>query len=65
VSGRDPEPVEISYERVLDDTPAKAAIRFEIEGARHWIPRSQISEHDPDARTFQIPEWLAYERGLI
>jgi len=32
-----------------------------------WIPKSQIEEFDRsgDIATFQIPEWLAEEKGLI
>jgi len=29
-----------------------------------WIPKSQ-AEFDADAKTMQMPEWLALERGLI
>lgn len=30
-----------------------------------WIPKSQIQNLDRDACTFEIPEWLATEKGLI
>ena len=33
-----------------------------------WIPRSQINDYEGDQEnptTIFIPEWLAYEKGLI
>ena len=32
-----------------------------------WLPFSQImvDHHNPEYGTFQIPEWLAEEKGLI
>lgn len=30
----------------------------------YWLPKSQC-EYDPDTKRFTMPEWLAYEKGLI
>ena len=29
-----------------------------------WLPKSLV-EHDPDNKTFAMPEWLAMDKGLI
>lgn len=49
------------------------AIQFDLDEAEEyvWIPKSQISEPDPedisegDEIDFIIPEWLAQEKDLI
>lgn len=57
------DPVEISYEHLVRETVG--SLVFEIEGEEHMIPKTQITEHDEQGRTFEIPEWLCYEKGLI
>lgn len=35
------------------------------DGVREcWLPKSQC-QWDPDDKTMQMPEWLAYEKELI
>lgn len=29
-----------------------------------WLPKSEV-EYDKETKTFTMPEWLAYEKGLI
>jgi hypothetical protein len=49
-----------------------SSVRIEIDGARHWLPRSVV-EYDGELDHAQpgelveitVPEWLAYEKGLI
>lgn len=30
-----------------------------------WLPKSQILDLDYEEQTVTVPEWLAYEKGLI
>lgn len=67
MSNTDGDPVEIEYEEIV--ATSKGAICFRVptyqnETREMWIPRSQIIEHDKEARTFEIPEWLAQDRGM-
>lgn len=61
-------PIEICGE-IMHDTPL--AILFHDGKAVEWIPKSQVSETDPDPYEFgqivtiTIPEWLAFEKGFI
>ena len=59
------EPVSIDHYGVV--TEGAGAIKFRIEdgpaGECVWIPRSELLEQDDD--TFEIPEWLAVDRGLV
>lgn len=48
---------------------AKAYLVFDGD-AEAWLPKSQVKIHapDPDAEElvpFDVPEWLAKEKGLI
>jgi hypothetical protein len=42
-----------------------------IDGADHWIPRSQINEHDSEVNSegdvgiLVMSEWIAQEKGLV
>lgn len=55
--------VSIDYDRQVDSS-AKA-ILLSIDGENHWIPKSQIDEHDRQNNYVVIPEWLAIEKGLV
>jgi len=63
--------VTVEYDECLNHT--MDAILFCIEsgskpdgeGWKVWLPKSQIENHDDEAKTFDIPEWLALEKGLI
>jgi hypothetical protein len=62
-SGNDPTPIaHYGIRRETDD-----AVLFKIEdgllGETVWIPKSQILDQNDDL--FEIPEWLAIERGLV
>lgn len=63
------DPVEITVDEVVKLTD-KAAL-FEIDGEKHWIPFSQITEPDVDSidigdsdLSVHIPRWLADDRGI-
>jgi len=49
---------------VLKRTTAKAFLVDAGTGAEVWLPKSLV-EHDADAGTFAMPEWLAREKGLL
>lgn len=56
---------DFSYDQILKETDA--AYLFDIYGDGEkevWIPKSQI-ELDEEDCTFNIPRWLAEEKGLI
>lgn len=53
---------EVEYEDIVSET--QRGILFQIDGKRHWLPRSQI-EVDTDAKQVTMPEWLAIEKGLV
>jgi len=57
------EPVEVTYDDLEHETPD--ARKFIIDGEVYWIPKGQMTDWDMDAKTFVIPEWLAFEKGLI
>lgn len=63
------DPVEITVDEVVKLTD-KAAL-FAIDGEKHWIPYSQITEPDVDSIDIgdfdlivHIPRWLAEDRGI-
>jgi hypothetical protein len=46
------------------------AVLFEIAGEDVWIPRSQMTggqyrEGEYRDGSFEVPEWLAIEKGLV
>lgn len=58
--------VEIAVE-VRRETPAAYLV---FDGKTEvWIPKSQVSDHSEshagEIETIFIPEWLAYDKGLI
>lgn len=57
--------VEVGYDEIVHQTDM--AILFLIGGDEVWIPISQLKYEEVDERelTFEIPEWLALEKGLI
>lgn len=59
------EPVEIDYDSHERLSDSGLANLFVILGEEYWIPASQMSQWDPNNSTFVIPEWLAYDEGLI
>lgn len=68
MSRTDGDPVEIDYDEIVAETKAAVLFRvptYEDETEEMWIPKSQLIEHDEDACTFEIPEWLAREKGMV
>lgn len=57
------EPVEVTYDEHEHETPD--AHLFIIDDEKVWIPKSQMEDWDPNHKTFEIPEWLAEEKGLV
>ena len=60
----------VEFENVVCTRDTDAALLCEIDGAEHWIPRSQISpESEVDAAgdegTLVVTEWIAAQRGLV
>lgn len=51
----------INYDE--EKTETKAAKLFDLGGDMVWIPKSQLV--DQDNHSFEIPEWLAIEKGLV
>lgn len=55
--------------RILRRSASGAAIQID-DGARHWLPVSQLP-HIPDESHWDrpvclpVPEWMAKEKGLI
>ena len=56
------EPVLLSYDEILTETDL--AYLFVIDGEEFWIPKSQIEYLDTEEQEFDIPRWLAEEKGL-
>ena len=68
MSRTDDEPVEIEYEEIVNETPAAYCFRvptYKDETRDMWIPKSQLMDHDQAACTFEVPEWLARDRGMV
>lgn len=68
MSNTDGDPVEIEYEEVV--ATSQAAICFRVptygdETREMWIPKSQLIDHNEEACTFEVPEWLARDRGMV
>lgn len=57
--------VEIDYDLLLEDTGPGGALLIDRGNGYEWVPRSQIVEHNENARTITVPEWLVYQRGWI
>lgn len=59
--------VEVGFDEVVRDSDSELAVLFDIGGEKVWIPRSQLRDgvYDEGDLTFEIPEWLALEKGLI
>jgi len=53
----------VAYDAIKRTT--KYAICFEIEGKDYWFPKSQIIQHDKEAKEIEIAEWIAEKEGLI
>jgi hypothetical protein len=60
------EPVEISFEELVRETPAAFLLKMEegIFGEKVWFPKSQCTL-DEETKTIEVPEWLAIEKGLV
>ena len=60
--------VDISV-RVVRDNPRDLAVLVEFNGAKCWLPRSQIEiEYKDRHKLFAVvtlPEWLAIEKELV
>lgn len=62
------EPVEIEYEEIVATTDSAICFKvptYQEESVEMWIPKSQLIEHDEDGHTFEVPEWLARDRGMV
>lgn len=63
--------VEITFDRVLNDSSHLDAVLFDIGGDKEWIPRSWLRDGEYDlctrteGGTFEIPENLAIQKSLI
>lgn len=63
------EMVSIDDCRVIDETPK--AIRVEVNGKRHWVPKSLVQDDsevwslkNAGPGTLVVPEWFASKEGL-
>jgi hypothetical protein len=66
---RSKDPYRIYYVEAVHETDAAALYDFGT-GEDIWIPKSQIldeGDYDSgeDEQWIEIPEWLAYEKGLL
>jgi len=63
--------VEVTFDSVLKDFRHLDAVLFDIGGDQVWIPRSWLRDDEYDlcsktgTGTFEIPENLAMQKGLI
>lgn len=55
------ERVEIDIDQIVFETDAGMIV--DVGGTEHWLPKSEIEI--VDEYTIAMPEWLAYDRGLI
>lgn len=55
--------ITVEYDEIITETGK--AVLFDIEGEEIWIPASQLEDYDEDNQTFDIPDWLAEEKGLV
>lgn len=60
---RERETATIEYDHVQAETDN--SIGFVVDGELIWIPRSEIIDHDEDAKTVEISEWLAIKKELV
>jgi len=51
-----------TFDEIIKET--EAAWCLDVGDAKVWIPKSQ-GTIDEDENTIEIPEWLAYEKGLV
>jgi hypothetical protein len=58
---RDAEPIEIAGD-VRGET--QNAYRFFDGAAEVWLPKSRVT-WEPATKLMTVPEWLAFEKGLI
>ena len=54
--------ITLSYDNVKVTTEKAYLIIFHKEEV--WIPKSQVNDFDRENKTFAIPEWLMYDKGL-
>ena len=59
------ETVEVCYDEELKQRATLFFRLFRIGSKEVWIPKSQIWSESGPSKTFEIPEWLAYEKGLL
>lgn len=55
--------VEVYYVELVQETDQAYLIET-TDGAQVWLPKSQC-ELDESDMSVQVPEWLAYNEGLI
>jgi hypothetical protein len=55
----------IDYDHIILDEGKWDAILFSIEGENQWIPRSIIDDIWEDDQQVGVPEWFAWQEGLI
>lgn len=51
----------VSFDGVLIRETKKAYL-FQIEGTKHWFPKSRVQEVGPNR--IVVSEWIAVEKGL-
>lgn len=69
MSGTDPVEVSVQFERMNN---RQTSVFVEFEGRWIWLPASQITfdgdlplVEQGEIIDVELPEWLAYEKGLI
>ena len=55
--------VKVDYDKIIRSSDR--AVQVDIAGEGYWIPKSQVQEFDEEECWFEIPEWLAEDKGLV
>lgn len=61
---------DISFDEAEVLRETEAALLIRIDGAEHWIPKSQISDDSEiwkqgDKGMLVVTEWIATQKGLV
>ncbi len=64
---KDETTVEIEFEMIVHETDAAYLLEVPTFGEKTadvWIPKSQVAQIDREAKTMEVTEWVAVEKGL-
>jgi len=55
---------EIGFDDIIPEAETVDAWLIEIDGKRHWMPKSQC-DLDEKRKTIEAPEWLLEKKDLL